>query len=258
MIFDLQKASIWKRMSAFLFDIIILSVVTTGFLFFISWIMKTDRYHDEITSVYERYEAEYNVKFGLTEEEYNALNGSDKELYDKAYSALIADEDLAVTYESFMNMMLIIVALSIFIGTMLLEFVVPLIFQNGQTLGKKLFGLGVMSVDGVKINNLILAMRTIMGKYALELMVPAFIITMIVLGQLGTLGIIILVLIAVLELVVMICTHTDSMIHDLIAGTVVIDLPSQMIFETKEEMIKYKEKQAEEKERNESSITKCN
>ncbi|MBO7335457.1 MAG: RDD family protein [Lachnospiraceae bacterium] len=249
MIFDLQKASIWKRMSAFLFDIIILSVVTTGFLFFISTIVKTDRYTESIASVIKEYEDRYSVTIGLTEEETAMLTDEEKADYDKAYAALMADDRVSRAYESLITVTLFMVGLSIFLGTMLMEFVIPLFLKNGMTIGKKLFGLGVMTVDGVKMNNLVLAMRTILGKFTFELMIPALIITMILFGQLGTTGIVILVLIALLELIVMIATRTNSMIHDLVAGTVVIDFPSQMIFETKEEMIKYKEKQAEEKEK---------
>jgi hypothetical protein len=34
----------------------------------------------------------------------------------------------------------------------LLEFLVPYLLKNGQTVGKKMFSLGVMRVDGVKIS----------------------------------------------------------------------------------------------------------
>ena len=40
----------------------------------------------------------------------------------------------------------------------------------------------------------------------------------------------------------MISTPTNSLIHDLLANTVVVDYASQMIFETREDMIHYKEK----------------
>ena len=39
MIYDLQKASMWKRVSAWLFDTILLSIVAVGFAFLLSTIL---------------------------------------------------------------------------------------------------------------------------------------------------------------------------------------------------------------------------
>ena len=51
-----------------------------------------------------------------------------------------------------------------------------------------------------------------------------------------------LALIALLQLILLITTRTNSPIHDLMAGTVVVDYASQMIFDSREAMIAYKEK----------------
>ena len=42
------------------------------------------------------------------------------------------------------------------------------------------------------------------------------------------------------EIIVMIATPTNSLIHDLLAGTVAIDEASQKIFETPEELAAFK------------------
>ena len=42
-------------------------------------------------------------------------------------------------------------------------------------------------------------------------------------------------------------TYAHTPIHDLLAGTVTVDLPSQRIFDTREDMIAFKEKLAAEK-----------
>ncbi len=236
MLNDLQKANILKRLSAFIFDIIILSIAATGFLFLVSWFIGYDSKSAELESYLAKYENKYGVTLNITEDEYAALPESSKESYDNAYAALMQDEGMLKTYESMMTMILVMVTVSFFLAVMVLEFVIPLIFGNGQTLGKKLFSLGVMNINHVKLSPPQLGLRTIVGKFAIEIMVPAYIITMILLGRMGILGVVILILMAVLELVVMGVTKTDSMIHDLIAGTVVIDFPSQYIFDTEEEM----------------------
>ena len=42
--------------------------------------------------------------------------------------------------------------------------------------------------------------------------------------------------------VIMIVTHPNSVLHDVLAKTVVIDVPSQMIFESEEALMQYKNK----------------
>ena len=56
-----------------------------------------------------------------------------------------------------------------------------------------------------------------------------------------------LLLILILQIVLIAATKTNSAIHDCLASTVTVDLASQMIFNTREEMIAYKEKLHAEK-----------
>ena len=42
---DLQKANIWKRISAYLFDVIILGMVAVGVAFLLSSVLKYDQYN---------------------------------------------------------------------------------------------------------------------------------------------------------------------------------------------------------------------
>ena len=59
--------------------------------------------------------------------------------------------------------------------------------------------------------------------------------------------IIIVGVIVIAEIVLLATTKEHCMIHDKLANTVTVDLPSQMIFNTQEELIAYKEKVAAEK-----------
>ena len=56
MIFDLQKASMWKRISAFLFDIILLVIAVVGFAFLISCIVGFDKHNTALDDAYAKYE----------------------------------------------------------------------------------------------------------------------------------------------------------------------------------------------------------
>ncbi|MBQ0125265.1 MAG: RDD family protein [Clostridiales bacterium] len=247
MIWDLQKASIWKRASAYLFDMIVACILVVGFAFGISKIVNYDSHNEKLDSYYSHYENMYGIEFEISEEEYQALTPDELERYNAAYDALVSDEEALNEYSLVVNLTLITISLGVLLGIIAVEFVLPLIFGNGQTLGKKIFGLGVIKTNGVKINNVSLFIRTVLGKYTIETMVPVYIVIMIYFNTVGLTGTVILGLLALLELLVVALTKTHSAIHDLLADTVVIDISSQMIFDTENDLIEYKKKLAAEK-----------
>ena len=57
-------------------------------------------------------------------------------------------------------------------------------------------------------------------------------------------------LIALLQVVFVMTSHLRTPIHDMIAGTVTVDLASQLIFDSVEELTEYKKRIHEEKARN--------
>ncbi len=247
MIFDLQKASTWKRVSAFLFDIIILGMLAAGFAFLLSMLLGFDKHSTALDAAYAKYESEYGVVFDITEEEYIQKSEAEVKAYNDAYAALIADTDAMYSYNMVVNLTMVISTLAILSAYLVLEFVIPIWLGNGQTLGKKIFGVAVMRVDGIKVTSPLLFIRTILGKFTIETMIPVLICVMLFFNMIGFVGLLILGLILLLQIILMITTHTNSCIHDVLAKTVVVDLASQMIFENEEEMIAYKNKLHAEK-----------
>ena len=138
--------------------------------------------------------------------------------------------------------MMMAVSLGIVLSHFILEFLVPLFLKNGMTLGKKIFGVGIMANDGVRLTAVALFVRSMLGKCAVETMVPAFLLVLMLMGELGIVGLVVLVLIVVLEIGLMIFNKTRPMIHDALAMTVAVDFASQMIFDSHEEMIEYKKR----------------
>lgn len=246
MIFDLQKASIWKRMSAALLDVILLGILVVGLAFLFSELFHYDNYNDTLSEAYAKYESEYGIVFEITEEQYLNMPAEKSQKYDEAYQALIADDDAMYAYNMVINLTLTISTLSILLAYLVLEFWVPKLFGNGQTIGKKIFSIGVMRTDGIQVSSPLMFIRTVLGKFTIETMIPVLIMVMISFNSIGVIGIIILALILIMELVMMIRTNTNSMIHDVLAKTVVIDMASQMIFNDEEEMLAYKKKVHEE------------
>ena len=142
------------------------------------------------------------------------------------------------------NLTLIITSLGILLAVLLWEFIIPLFLKNGQTLGKKIFGIAVMRTNGVKISNVQLFIRAVLGKYTFEIMLPVFAVLMAEFANMLIFGVVVIAAIFIAQVVVLIVTrNTRQALHDLLSDTVTVDLASQLIFETEEELIKYKEEQ---------------
>ena len=246
MIFDLQKASMWKRISAWLFDMILLGMLVVGIACAMSALLGYDNYSQAVDSAYARYESEYGVTFALSGEEYSRLTPDQQQLWQEAYDALTADRQAMHAYSMMVSLALTITSLSILAGFLILELAVPLLLHNGQTLGKKIFGVGVIRTDGVKLSPVQLFIRTVLGKYTIETMVPVLTVMLIFFGTLGRTGTVLLLGLAVVQIILMAATRTNSPIHDCLAGTVAVDLQSQMVFESREAMIEYKKQMSAE------------
>lgn len=248
MIYDLQKADLWKRISAGLFDFIMLGILIIGLAWGISEIIDYDNYVDGLNGCYERYENEYGIDLDLIgTEDYDKLSDEEKAKYAAADEKFKVDEEAIYYHNMIINLMFVILVLSVLIGYLLLEFVVPLLFGNGQTLGKKIFSIGVMRYDGVKITPLLMFVRTVLGKCTIETLVPALVAFMVLAGTGGIFGIIFLVAMVIAQIVFVLITRERTLIHDIMAQTVVIDISSQMIFDTPEALLEYKQKVQAEK-----------
>jgi len=245
--YDLQKATLTKRFSAWLLDAILLAIVAVGFALALSALLGFDNQVQTVEACYTKYEAQYSIRFDLSAEDYSALLPEEKLRYDQAFQALSADPEAVYAYNMTMQLTVLITSFSIFCAFLLLEFAVPLWLKNGQTVGKKVFGVAIIRTDGVQLQSVALFIRTVLGKYAIETMIPVFMLLMIFMGTVGILGPIAIGLILLVQLVLLVVTRTNSLIHDLLANTVAVDLSSQMIFRTTEELMAYQQKIAAEK-----------
>ena len=240
---DLQKANIWKRISAFLFDGLILVILAVGIGYLMSTALGYDTYNQTLQDAYSRYEDEYEIEFEITGDEYEAMSEEERATYDAAYEALLADDEAMHAYDMVLNLTMIVITFGVLISYLVLEVVVPIRFGNGQTLGKKIFGLGVMRTDAVQLTVMQLFIRTILGKFTIETMIPVYILIMIFFNMIGLQGTAILILLAVVQLIILFATRTRAVIHDLLAGTVVIDINSQKIFKDADALIEHMKKE---------------
>ena len=240
--YDFQKADMWKRISAWLFDFILIGIVIVGIALGLSAVLKYDEHYQRLSDCYTRYEQEYGIDLDISSEDYAKLSEDAKAKYLAAGEKMESDPEIGIRYNIVVNLVLIITALSVLIGFFIMEFIIPVCLGNGQTLGKKIFSIGVMRVDGVRVTPFIMFVRAILGKCTIETLVPIFIIIMIILGSTGIVGIAVLAGIALSQVVLVIATKERTPIHDRFAQTVTVDMASQMIFDSPEELLAYKQR----------------
>lgn len=243
---EIQKADILKRVAAFILDGIVLIVLVTGMSSFLSLLTHYDNYNNILQNGYDKYEMEYGITFDVSESQYQAYSQSQKENYDLAYEALIEDQPVMDAYRKVVKLMVFILSVSILFGFIVTELIFPLIFKNGQTIGKKVFGLAVIHTNCIKLDNFSLCTRTILGKFAVETMVPVLVIVLRFFNKIGIIGIYFIAGLGLLQLFLLIKTKTNSFIHDLICDSVVVDFSSQQVFANYDELVSYKEKLAAE------------
>ncbi len=238
---DIQTASIWKRISAAVLDFILLSIVAVGFGWLTGRIVRYDEHNAELEQYYTYYETTYHISFEISEEEYNALTDEQRSAYEQAEEALKADEGAKRAFDTVMNLTLVITSVGIFFAFVLLEIVVPLFLRDGRTVGKFVFSLCLVRENCVKVSPVQLVIRALLGKYAIETMVPVYIILMIFFGAVGLPGTLLALGILLLQIILCSVTARHQVLHDLLAGTVCADMATQKIFESAEALAEYKE-----------------
>lgn len=253
MIYDLQKASLMKRFSAFLLDFVIFSIIFTGCLLIFHHITGYSNYADllmerksEIEAKYDipSFEEEYKINIDsfqlLTDEEKNKLPENVRNSFADCIQEINTDEEYGKYLLILLNLLLVIISFSMFFPFLIVEFIIPLLFKNGQTLGKKIFSIAVMRIDAVKISPLTLFVRAILGKYTIGTMVPLLMVFMLLFTDAVLIPLAIVLLVLLLQIVMIITTKTNSFLHDVLSSTVVVDFQSQMIFNSVEDLNAYK------------------
>ena len=137
---DLQKAGLWKRVSAGLFDFILLGVLSVGVALLLSLVLGYNSYSREFEALTESYESAYGVDFDISHEEYEALPPDGQAHFEEAFNAFAADREANRLYAMTFQLTLLMLIFGVLGAFLILELLVPLLFGNGQTLGKKKIG----------------------------------------------------------------------------------------------------------------------
>ena len=103
-----------------------------------------------------------------------------------------------------------------------------------------------MHTNGVKIRPEGLFVRTILGKYTIETMIPVLIAIMAFFNILN-IGFIVLALgLIILQIALLLLTQHHTPIHEVLSKTITVDLTTQKIFNTEQELVEYKAQLAKE------------
>jgi uncharacterized RDD family membrane protein YckC len=231
-----------KRISAFLCDLVALCIVVAGFILMFSAIFGYDGHVARLEEISEEYEMMHGVDFDISDEDYKKLTEAEQAKYKLAKDAFSVDAEANRVYNLLINLTFAMVSIGILLAFLLLNILVPLLFGNGQTLGKKIFGIAVIREDGVKIDSLLLFAREILGKCTVETMLPVLIVLMIYWSAMDLIGSLALIVLLIVEVSLLTVTSKRQLLHDKIAHTVTVDYASQRIFDSVEDMIAYKQR----------------
>ncbi len=251
---DIQKAALTKRFAAGLLDLILLVVLACGCGWGASAALQTNVKYQEVLDVYTVYGQQYDVEFNLSTEEQEAMSEAELEEYksrvNTAVEAMNNDDAAVNTLMRYWYAAIAAVSIAILAAHLILEFAVPLIFGNGQTLGKKLFGIALMRTDGVKVNAFVMFARGILGKCTVEIMVPVLILFMLFLGAAGVILAYLPFVLLLVQVALCFFNRKSRLLHDLMACTVAVDMASQFIFDSPEALLEYQKARAAEEAEN--------
>lgn len=237
--YDFQRASMMKRIPAWMLDMILLVVLATGCIAGLAYILNWEAQTTALDSVYARYEQEFDISFATTDEEFAKMSEEELAKYQAASEAMAKDTEAQKIYEMYVNMSLVMISGGVLLAFLILELLVPILLKNGQTLGKKCFGVALMRKDGVRITPFMVFTRGILGKYTIETMIPLLLLMASLLGVTGLETTLVCIAFLLAQIIVTLATRNKTALHDLLACTVAVDLSSQMIFDSVEEMEAY-------------------
>lgn len=231
-----------KRIAAALLDFMLLIVIITGAATLFANISGYEANLVALENREKHFETEYGIVFRITTEQYDALTEEQRQNYDAAFEALKADEEYSRIWYKQFNLILLITTFSILLGILVVDFVFPLFLKEGQTVGKKVFGLALVQTDSVSVTKLQLFLRAILGKFTIETMIPVYIFIMIYFNAASITHLAVLTALLISQIISIAISKTNAAIHDLMAGTVVVDMPSQHIFQSKEDLLEHTKK----------------
>ena len=221
-----------KRLAAYLIDIVMVLVIFTGVMFLLSEMFDYQGVNAKLEQLY----IDTGVKIA-----------DDKGVYDfcdiknttceQSLKNLYAMDLFYELFNSIQGFLIYAPIISIFVPLLILEFILPMIFKNGQTLGMKLFNIALISKNGIKVKPIQVFVRFLFGKFIINGIVPVLGVMYIFISDgAGITGAMLLLLYLIANFACYGVGQNKTFVPDALAGCYPIDTQEQIFFDTVEEL----------------------
>lgn len=238
-IYSLNKASIIKRLAAWLLDAIVVVIIAVGFMLLTSVVIGYDKQITKLNEYYEKYDLYVEDEDG--NRDFCTLNPNNElDPCNVGWRKFGEDKDAVAQYEKVNTYSVIILSSGVVFGVMITYCILPLIFKNGKTLGKKIFSIALITDDEIRVTPRCIFIRSLFGNFLVITMIPILLIFTGMTsggGLLYTLGALVII---IGNIGSVIFTKNHQNIPDLIAKTIPVDATCQIIVDTKEELSELK------------------
>ena len=232
--YGIYNAKLFNRIAAFLVDCIIILVVFVAVdLVATQKIANKVWGYDNLMDQYEQYQIDYGIAYFDTDGNlvYNNVDSSVTEAFQN-------DQAVQKVASQISWISVMVISINLFVGELIAFLILPLIFKNGKTVGKLLMHMGLATNQGVRIKFWQLLARFLIGIFAVE--------TVLSLEFIYLLGIPVPIPL-VGSAIVMFATKRHQALHDLIAGTQVVDTDKTIILDSLSEREAHAAEYAQEK-----------
>lgn len=232
-VYEINKAPALKRLAAWLIDMIIVIVLASGF----TWLGSMT--YSKVSKNLDQKYIEHGIYlpdstqpsgYKACELKYDD-NGVaiETDSCTISWKAFYADEEAVKLTRMANNCVVANIGVGTLIAVLLVEFMCPLLFKKTQaTPGYWIMHIGIIGKDCIKAKPLPLFARAVIGRWAIEVMVPVlcvlYIMSNIGAGLYGTIALFVFVLV---EACFMAFTKNRVAIHDAISNTVPVDADQQ-------------------------------
>lgn len=238
--YGIYPAKLFGRVAAFVLDCIIIFVTLVAFENLVmSKISNKVWDYDNLMKQYEQYQIDYGIAY--YDEDGNYVSVSD--VSDETWDAFKSNTDIQKIAAKISYVGMIDISVDLFVGELLAFLIFPLIFKDGRTLGLKMMHMGLIGTsNGLRVKFWQVLARFLIGFYAVESVLTVGLVYLI-----GPFGLVIVLASTIL----MFATKKHLALHDIIAGTQVVDLERTIIYDNPGEREAHAAEYAKEKEHEE-------
>lgn len=221
-----------KRLAAFLIDIVMILVLFTGVMFVLSEIFDYEGMNAQLEQLY----IDTKVKLPDDKGVYQFCEIKDPSC-EQALKNLYEMDIFYVLFDKVQSFLIYAPIVSIFFPLLILEFILPMIFKNGQTLGMKLFNIALISKNDIKVKPIQVFVRFLFGKFIINGIVPVLGVMYIFISDgAGITGAMLLLLFLIANFACYGVGQNKTFVPDALAGCYPIDTQEQIFFDTVEEL----------------------